>query len=856
MPCRATRFCLHAVVIFTLLYATLPLAAQDRRGVFTAPPRSVRSREIDQQHIRLELDFDFDQQQIDCRALQRVKLFQPLSTITLDAADLQIQKVTVRATGDKAPAQEVKSRTKGQAIEIPLGREYPADAELKLDITYVIKKPKHGAHFVLPDASEPDQPKMVWTQSEPEFARYWYPCFDSPSDRLTSEIIATVPAEYVVLSNGVLKEKSEPAEGRRTWHWVQAKSHVPYLLSVVAGDFEMLEQAWDGIPIVAYVPRGRLADAPRSFHTTPAMVQYFSEKIGVRYPWEKYAQICVDEYNWGGMEHTSATTLNLNTLHDERAALDVSSDNLVAHELAHQWWGDLLTCKDWAELWLNESFATYFATLWTEHHQSWDEAAWERRKEALSYLEEDKRYRRPIVTYRYPRADTMFDRHTYPKGGRVLHMLRFVLGDDDFWKALRRYAEVNQFRTVETADLRKAIEDSTGQGLNWFFDQWVAHGGHPEFQVSWEWDAKHKSLAVVVKQTQKVDDLTPLFEMPVELEIGHGTSTQTRRIRVSKAEETFHFELSERPTRVVFDPRDWILKTLTGDKSKEEWLDQLTNSPHIIPRADAVEELAKLKDQADVVTALGKAAREDAFWGVRETAAKALGALSGDDVRLTLIEVAQHDEKSFVRRAALDSLGKFKHDSTNAALRKTIAEDPSYYAVAEALKSLVKVDRDACEADLLAALQVSSDRDVILRAACDGLAELKSVAAVEPLSRKLEEKLSPGERIVVLSALAKLKPDDDKLLEQLHQQLDNDRGHVRRIAIDTVTALATPQAADWLLELRNREENPRMVQQIDEAIEKIRAAQKPVTKLQEELEKLRAQNKKLEERLQKLEQKD
>lgn len=177
------------------------------------------------------------------------------------------------------------------------------------------------------------------------------------------------------------------------------------------------------------------------------MMDFFSRKIGYRYPWPKYAQICVDEYNWGGMEHTSATTLNLGTLHDERAHLDVSSDNLVAHELAHQWWGDLLTCKDWGELWLNESFATYFATLWTEHDLGWDEAVWARQNEANDYLREDARYRRSIVNYRYNTPEQMFDGHSYPKGGRVLHMLRGELGEEAFWRGI----ETAIFKSISIA---------------------------------------------------------------------------------------------------------------------------------------------------------------------------------------------------------------------------------------------------------------------------------------------------------------------------------------------------------------------------------------------------------------------
>jgi aminopeptidase N len=828
------------------------LNAQDRRGAFTAPPRSVRSRDIDQQHLKLEMMFKWEEQEVYCIATHKLATFKPLREIKLDAAELRIIACSLK-NGDKTT--DLKHEHRGHELTIQLDQEYPAASELQVTVAYKIIKPKHGVHFVVPDESEPDQPKMVWTQCEPEYARYWYPCFDSPSDRLTSEIIATVPKQYMTLSNGVLKDKQDEKNDMRTWHWVQAKSHVPYLMSFVAGDFEALEQKWNEMPVLSYVPRGRGAEAPISFEKTPKMVEFFSQKIGLKYPWEKYAQICVDEYQWGGMEHTSATTLTLRTLHDERAHLDVSSDNLVAHELAHQWWGDLLTCKDWGELWLNESFATYFATLWTEHDQGWDEASWDRRSEANDYMDEDGKYRRPIVTYRYPSSEAMFDRHTYPKGGRVLHMLRFVLGDDAYWKAIHRYAEVNQFRTVETADLRRAIEESTGQGLNWFFDQWVHRGGHPEFDVRWEWDDASKNAVLTVKQAQKVDDLTPLFRMPVEIEIATGTATQIKRIEVSKAEETFHFALDARPSRIVFDPKDWLLKKLKCDKSKEEWIDQLTNCQHVIARAQAVEALKGMKDYDDVEAALVKAAKSDAFWGVREEAVKSLGGLNNDAVRNALLESAAKDSKSHVRRAAIEALGNFAHDDVRKQLRTTIAEDKSYFAIADAIRALMKIDRDKMRETLLAALDTPSHDHVVLKAACDGLVDLKADEAIGRLTKKLDGKLRPEERAIVISALARLKPTDEETLAKLKAQLNNDRLPIRRAAIETIVSLNNPAGIAWLQEQRGREEHNRMLRNIDEAIEKLRNGQKPVSEVQREVEELRKKNRELEERLKKVESK-
>ena len=858
-PLLVGRFLLLGIFglwALTCVLAVPPSAnAQDRRGPFTAEPRSVRSREVDQEHIRLEMRVDLEKQEFQGRATHQLSLFKSLSEITFDAVEMQIDRVRLLSASPGTAPVELKFQRNAKNVVVKLDRTYQTGEQVRIEFDYKVVRPHAGAHFVSPDSSEPDQPRMMWTQSEPEFARHWYPCIDSTADRITSETVVTAAGPLFVLSNGALKTKTDNADGTRTWHWVQEKSHVPYLMSVVVGDFEAFEQSWDGIPIVSYVPRGKLPLAKPSFERTPAMMAFFSQKIGYRYPWPKYAQICVDEYSWGGMEHTSATTLNLETLHDERAHLDVSSDGLVAHELAHQWWGDVVTCKDWGELWLNESFATYFATLWTEQDRGWDEAAWERRAEARGYLNEDRSVRRPIVTYRYNNPDVMFDAHSYPKGGRVLHQLRNELGDELFWRAINRYIQVNQHRVVETSDLRTAIEEATGQGLNWFFDQWIYRGGHPDFDVSWQWDEATKSARVVVKQTQKVDDVTPLFRATVELEFGDGAKSELKRIQVSKAEETYHFQLEKRPTRVCFDPRDWVLKTTKFAKDKDELLDQLAHAPHVIARVEAIEGLAEQTDDSDVRNGLLRAAAEDKFWGVRQEAIKMLAKGNSDAIRTALLKAARADAHAHARREAITALGKFPHDETKKTLRAVIQEDLSYYAVADALRSLVKVDKAQCEADLLAALDRPSHHDVILSAACDGIVELKSTAGAKKIAERLEGKLSPRERVTIVSSLAKLSPSDGKFQQQLKELLKNERTNVRRAAIDALGVTGSPTAIDWLREQRGQETRPRMVKQLDDAIEKISAKSKTTDQMRKELDELRRLNQQLEERLKKLETK-
>lgn len=862
------RFCASAFRIGLVSYVACllvgsallvtPLQAQpaSRSGPFAEAPRSLRSRKFDQQHLKLDLDFNFEKQSVVGIATHRVVLLEPTSQLQFDAAEMKIQKAIVTPFRDDgaagSEAQECKFTHRDKQLTVDLSKEFASGNKLQVELHYTIERPRHGIHFVKPDADEPTSLEMVWTQSEPEYARYWFPCFDNPGDRLTSEIIATVPTSMVTLSNGVVESKVERQPGCTTWHWLQSQSHVPYLMSIVAGDFEIFEQKYGELPVLSYVPRGRLADAPRSFEKTPAMVELFSKKIGVAYPWPKYAQICVDEYNWGGMEHTSATTLNLGTLHDERAHLDTSSDGLVAHELAHQWWGDLVTCKDWAELWLNESFATYFESVWTEHDRGMDEAIWQRYNNGQSYLDEDRRYRRPIVTYRYRDPGVMFDRHTYPKGGRVLHMLREELGEELFWRGINRYCQVNQHRVVETADLRIAMEESTGRGLTWFFDQWALHGGHPEFQVAWSYDREAKSLELVVKQTQKVDQLTPLFRCTAEIEITMGSETITRKVTIDQPEETFHFDVAFEPEMVLFDPRDALLDVVTFEKSKDELLYQLAESKHLIPRIDAVAALEKMSDDKDVQSALLVAAKSDPFWAVRMKATEVLAKTSGDPSRETLIAILSSDDRSEVRRAAAAALAKYSHDQSREALRTAIEKDLSYEVVAAAIRSLTKIDAKNCRDLLLASCQRESHRDVILKAAVDGLVELKDTSAIAPLAALLEKPIASTRRTAILSALARLDPSSDDVMTKLEKSLESRRADVRRAAIDAVTEIGLPRSITALEALRSREERAATIEKIDEAIAKIRAKQSGNAELVSQIQKLEKETVELKRKLETL----
>ncbi|REJ96516.1 MAG: hypothetical protein DWQ35_04005 [Planctomycetota bacterium] len=846
------RTCLGGLLVAVLVCGAV--VAEDRESKFERPKRSVRSRQIDQQHIKLTLSLDWEKRELTGQAEITLRPFASTRSIQLDAAEMEIQAVRRLTSAADGDPRELRFETREDRLLVHFEKDLVADAAVTLQIDYRTK-PQDGLYFLGPTEVDPDRPRIAWTQGEAEYARHWFPCFDSPTDRLTSEVIATVPAEFFVLSNGTLQSKTKGDDGTQTWHWRQRREHVSYLIALVAGEFEAYRQEWDGIPIVSYVPKGRLADAPWSYRKTPDMIRFFSERLDYRYPWAKYAQISVEDFMFSGMENTSATTINLSFLHDERAYLDRNSEGLVAHEVAHQWFGNLLTCKDWGELWLNEGFAVYFTQLWVEHEKGWDESAWQIYNDELGYQGLDRRIRRPIVTYRYEKPFDMFDGHSYAKAGRVLHMLRHVLGDELFWKAMRHYVRKHANSSVETADLRIAIEESTGRSLNWFFDQWLHHAGYPEYQVEYAWNDDSQSVAVTIRQTQKVGGRTPLFRMPVELELVTSQDTQRHRVTVSQAEETFHFQLDERPRRVNFDPRNWILKTLDFAKSKQELIDGLRNEPHMLCRVRSAKGLGKLKEDEEATASLADVARRDAFYGVRQEAVNQLHGREGDLVRRTLLDLAQQDPHAHVRRAAINGLGDFKDDETRGVLRSIVADDPSYYAIADALRTLAKVDEENCAADLIAALSQRSDKEVILRAAAESLADLEHPEGCQAVMKIFAETGDVDQRAAVMNAVAKIGKARDELddtVEKLAEHLNHPLQRVRRAA---ARALGKTGQASALGKLRSRLDEERrfaVKRDIRSAIDELSESAKDSQELSKKVEQLREQMEKLQEQLKRL----
>ena len=724
------------------LVAVCPLSADE--ALKFAPDRVVDIERID-----LDLSVDLEAKQIEGSATITLRALVDLERFGLDAVDHEVRSVEVAsAKGGKGEALGYDYDGKRLVIERSLAR----GDRLAFVIRYRVSDPKTGLHFYGPSKESPNTPWQVWSQGETTTNRYWFPCVDHPDERQATSLTARVRQGLQVISNGVhlgTKTEGQGEAERSVWRFDQKREHVAYLVTLVVGSFDVVVgKPWKGkVPLAYYVPKGRKGDALRSFARTGEMMDLFSKLTGVDYPWPKYDQVVVEQFSFGGMENTGATTLNERTLHDARAHLDYSSEGLVAHELAHQWYGDLLTCRDWAHVWLNESFATYFDALWTEHSQGADAFVYEMFQN--SERGRPAGTRRPIVDRRYPSPDSMFDGRVYPKGSCVLHMLRLQLGEATFWRGIQSYTKALSDRSVESVDLRRHLEGASGRNLERFFTQWTERPGHPILDVRLARDAARGFLTVTITQTQKGE----AYAFPAELLFRFGKREVLHTLEVKSKQERFVLPEKSAPTYFRFDPREAVtLKEQTVHKGRNLWIEQLRRGD-LIGRIRAARHLAKDRRPA-ALAALRESIDKDPAYEVRAEVAKALRAVAGKPSRIALLgALADKDPK--VRRAAAEALGGHGRDATvaEALAARLKAGDPSYYVEAACVSTYAVASPEPREL-LLAALERPSHNDVIRQAALNALRGLDDSSLVEHFARYTGGDYTPRTRNTALRCLS------------------------------------------------------------------------------------------------------
>ena len=562
-----------------------------------------------------------------------------------------------------------------------------------------------GLYFIDPTGADPYRPTQIWTQGQTESNRRWFPTWDYPNDRMAFEVSLTVPDSMRTAANGTLAEQTDLGNGMRRDRWALAGDLPAYLASVVVGDFatvrdSVVSTSGAVIPLEYLVEYDYEDEAEAIFGETPAMITFFEEYLGVPYPWANYKQVAVRDFTAGGMENTTITALFEHIQTDERARLDYTGRDLIAHELVHHWFGNLATNEDWANLALNESFASYFEALYLEDAFGFEEAQAHGINDRLAYFRQAERLRRPVVWFGYDSSGQMFDTHTYQKGGQVLHQLRFELGDAAFRRGLHRYLTEHAYETVELGDLRRAIEDATGRNLRHFFDQWFRQPGHPDLAVEQAYFAGSRLYTVQVVQEQDRDK-APTYHFDVNVELNYPSRPkEVRRVRVASADTTFRFDVPEKPTFVRFNEGNWAFVEATIEQPLEETLAQAVEDDEMAGRYDAVGTLAREGLNAEVRAVLVRVAAGDPHPLVRERAAQALERYAGiTAVQQALRALGREDADPAVRRAALVALVPADTSAQAQAVLRAALDDPSYLTQATAVRLYAEHFRaDAFEA--------------------------------------------------------------------------------------------------------------------------------------------------------------
>ena len=690
------------------------------------PPGTVHQEPphpYDLQHQIINVRFDWARHAvIGSTTLRVASLDVPLDTINIDARGMKIKRVT---TVNSGPVTYTYDDT---TLAVHPLHPLPPHTPILIAIDYETVNPKKGVYFI-------DRVHYLWTQGETDDTRYWVPTYDHPDDKTTWEINVTTDPDEKALSNGRLVGSKKVADGVQ-WSWSLDKPASTYLMSIVTGKYTVIKDHWKDVSVDYWVYPDTVEAGKRGFGDTPKAIAFFSKKLGVPYPWNKYDQSVVPDYIFGGMENVTATTQNdeesLFPTWAEPQATTIAVD-LMSHELAHQWFGDLLTTKDWGDVWLNEGFATFMEQTYHEDAMGAAEAALERWQSEQQTIAADRRARRPIVYDRWvdDPIEVFFSGHIYPKGAIVLHMLQHKFGDALFWAAMHRYVMEHEYKNVVTDDLRRAFEETTHQNLKPFFDQWVYGAGFPIFQVDYSYDPGTRRLTMLAKEVQTRDSLTGYFDVdvPVEARTDHGVTRGVVQVRNGVGEIVL--TLNGEPRSIQWNKGKWVLEVSDFPCPSRMLTYQLRHDDDVLGRIEAADLLKHQMGRSGVLSALMQAATTDNFWAVRRAATVALAMAAPDTAARRTLFAALQDRDARVRQAAASALAKFTDSTTAATLSSVVDRDPSLIVRGVALAAYLQVAGDAALPTAQRVMAMPSWRNVLRKPAIGVLQTMRSPAAQE-----------------------------------------------------------------------------------------------------------------------------
>ena len=822
--------------LFTATHADQTALECLKHGRFLAPAESSDARKyapdrgMDALHIALDVTPDFARRTVRGSMTLKFKpIARPQRELRLDAVRLNIASVTSSA------AVKAWQNTDTQLV-ITFDPPIEPGRETSVTVAYSAE-PSEGLYFRTPEMGYKTGEAHLFSQGEAIEARHWFPCFDAPVEKLTSEITCHVPEGMTVISNGKqISESTDPATRIKTVRWLQDKPHVNYLISLVAGYFKSVDARHGNVPLRFFTLPSEIAQAPSSFQDTKDAMAFFEKETGVAYPWDKYDQVCVNDFVAGGMENTSATTLTDGTLFAADSENIHSSQGLVAHELAHQWFGDLVTCKDWSHLWLNEGFATYYAHLYDGHKNGRDHMLYGLYHDARSFIgaENDTT---PIVWRGFDVPMDQFGFRVYPKGSWVLHMLRSQLGEDLYRRCIQTYLERHRFGSVVTEDLNRVIEELSGRSFDQFFDQYVYHAHQPELALNYSWDEATHLAKVSIAQNQKLSDNVLLFRFPVTVRFKVKGSIVDREILVKEKAEDFYFDLPAAPEIVRFDPNFSVLAKVSFSPANAMLRAQIQDESDVIGRLIAIEALGKRSDQ-EAVDLLKDRLQKDSFFGVRVEAAKALRGIHTPEADAALRDSTRQPDAR-VRHEVVNGLGRFYSETTRAALAGVVESEKNTVILANALVALAPY-HDAATRDLLIKhLHGTSYHGRVAGAAIRAMRAQDDPSFINPLLETLKKQPADfdtgvwNQGLETLGWLARHETSQDAVREFLLGQTTSLRKPVRLAAINALGTLGDPKASAALESFANSASHSPEREPAKKALESIHSNKKPGAELKD-----------------------
>ena len=676
-------------------------------------------------HTKLEVSFDIPKQQLFGKATLEFKPhWYAVDSLILDAKEFDLLRIAM--VDKQGNMSDLPYRYTNNQIRIALGKTFTRNENYRIYVQYTANPQRitakgseaitdaKGLYFIDPKEEDPNKPTQIWTQGETESSSCWFPTIDKPNEKMTQEITITVPDKFATLSNGLKTASKKNSDGTRSDTWKMDQPHAPYLAMMAIGEYAIVKDKWRKIEVDYYVEKEFEPYAKKIFGNTPEMLEFFSKKLGVDYPWQKYSQVVVRDYVSGAMENTTATIFGEFVQQTPREMLDENHESIIAHELFHHWFGDLATCESWANLPLNESFATYSEYLWDEYKYGRDAADFHLQEGLNQYIEEAFGKKVNLIRYDYENREDMFDRHSYQKGGCVLHMLRKYVGDEAFFEALKTYLNDNKYQATEIHHLRLAFEKVTGEDLNWFFDQWFLGKGHPTVEAGWNWNEAAKTLEIQLEQVQDMAS-NGAFRLPMDVDIYvRGTARRTR-ISLDSVKQTIRIAQNEKPDFVNIDAERMLLGFLRQLNRREdaEWI--LLNGKLYGDRFAGLEKIAEDLSMPGS-SELMKTAMRDKFWNIRLYALnnmKELFKANPEEFKSTLLQMAGSDSEAKVRAAAIEALASFGSDAAVRPKLESALNDSSASVQSAALGALFENNPEETQ-KLLEKLEPTAEGEMLI----------------------------------------------------------------------------------------------------------------------------------------------